>query len=636
MRYEENPFNILHVSMRDSQEKILDKVEDLSLTLDEALCSQASSILTNPTKRLEAEVSWFPGYTPKKVKEAFEDAKSTPDEFIDNFSEDELSYADVNAEILAFLNIPYPNMLKDYLLKIAADLENVDTDALFTELNKERNVAGIPAIPNIEVLTTALQHRQQELAETIYSFLKSFGQDKLVDILTSAIEESTDFGELESETLLLQLIEKYEVDIQASLENAASKVAQQISFIQDSADKGISDGELNSAINTLDSLLKAWVRLAQPIQVSMQSQGLEHSASTDLAYSIRQLALKLYNEHSHLDASKRIIELMKSIFAEVLTVAEKSDEDMTVLNRINIRDVLVSKAFSNCDKHVNEVKSDPKSGYRVANVLLSELEEKLKNSANIAPHEAASLDEIADVYINAMLACLVKWGNTTKNWHKCYEFTKKVSKYAKKPDTIARINKHLNILYENMTEQSNSTSNNKLGCLGVIAVILVLFFVIGSNSGPSKSSSPSNRPQTTQRQSSSQKPIPRKNVITGYEEKHPYLNDEGLCEITIDNKKNDMPVYVRIWDVQQQTPVRAFYIRQGESFTANELTPGKYEVRYRELYENDTPSYGSKSEPFSLEQRRTPTGTEYSTLSLTLYKVRNGNTRTERINANDI
>ncbi|MBR1886424.1 MAG: hypothetical protein IJ812_08445 [Schwartzia sp.] len=194
----------------------------------------------------------------------------------------------------------------------------------------------------------------------------------------------------------------------------------------------------------------------------------------------------------------------------------------------------------------------------------------------------------------------------------------------------------------------NDALNNKtpiskpLGCLGFVTVIFVLLFIYAHFIDPSKSSKHVNQQQTIQRQSVAPKPktekspMPRKNVITGYEDNHPYLNDQGLCEITIDNTHNNMPVYVRIWDVQKKIPVRAFHIRQGESFTVTELTPGKYEVRYRELYENDMPSYGSKSETFSLKQRRTPTGTEYSTLSLTLYKVRNGNTQAKRIDANEI
>lgn len=426
MRYEENPFNILHVSMRDSQDKILDKVEDLSLTLDEALCSQASAILTNPTKRLEAEVSWFPGYTPKKIKEAFEDAKSTPDEFIDNLSE-ELSYADVNAEILAFLNISYRTLLKDYLVKIASDLEKIDVGELFNELNKARNVAGIPAIPNIDLLETAVQNRQKELSEIIYSFLKSFGQDQLVKIITSAIEESTNIGKLESKTLLLQLIEKYEIDIQTDLEAATNNVEQQVSYISDSVDKGISNEDLNSAIDLLDSSLRSWDRLAQPIQVSMQSQGLEHSASKDLAYSVRQLALKLYNNHNQLNASKRLINLMKSVFAEVLTIAEKTNEDISKLNNLNEKDIYKNQVSFECKRSLEEVDQNPTKGYEVAKRLQNS-KTKLQDEFIIqkgCSKEGISVDmsilllELTDLYDKTLLQCIMSYGNATKEWKTC-------------------------------------------------------------------------------------------------------------------------------------------------------------------------------------------------------------------------
>ena len=58
------------------------------------------------------------------------------------------------------------------------------------------------------------------------------------------------------------------------------------------------------------------------------------------------------------------------------------------------------------------------------------------------------------------------------------------------------------------------------------------------------------------------KPVTKVGVMTGYVYEHPILNDDGLCEFTIDNKRNDMPVYVSIWDVEAQLPVRAFTVAQ--------------------------------------------------------------------------
>ena len=131
-------------------------------------------------------------------------------------------------------------------------------------------------------------------------------------------------------------------------------------------------------------------------------------------------------------------------------------------------------------------------------------------------------------------------------------------------------------------------------------------------------------------------PVARSGVRTGYDPEQTRQNATGLCSVTVDNTQNNMPVYVRIWDMVRHTPVRAFYIRQGEEFTAENITPGLYEVRYIELYENDAPAQGAKSEQFHLEQRQTYGGTQYSEISLTLYKVRNGNMQTTSIAADEI
>lgn len=132
------------------------------------------------------------------------------------------------------------------------------------------------------------------------------------------------------------------------------------------------------------------------------------------------------------------------------------------------------------------------------------------------------------------------------------------------------------------------------------------------------------------------KAIPKSGVITGYDSDKPLLNNDGLCELTIDNSRNDMPVYVRVWDMNYFKPVRAFFIAKGDSFTAYELSPGTYEVRYIELYDNSVPSIGAKSEMFELEQIENDYGVEYSQMSLTLYKVVNGNTTTTSIPADQI
>jgi hypothetical protein len=78
-------------------------------------------------------------------------------------------------------------------------------------------------------------------------------------------------------------------------------------------------------------------------------------------------------------------------------------------------------------------------------------------------------------------------------------------------------------------------------------------------------------------------------------------------------------------------PVRFCYITAFSNFTLKNVAPGRYDVRYQDL------SLGgfSKTEEFSIVETKTSRGTEFTDLSLTLYKVSNGNMVTEQIDPSE-
>ena len=94
----------------------------------------------------------------------------------------------------------------------------------------------------------------------------------------------------------------------------------------------------------------------------------------------------------------------------------------------------------------------------------------------------------------------------------------------------------------------------------------------------------------------------------------------------MDNSRNDSDVFVKLvsLDGAQAYPVRQFYIPAFASFTLNKVTAGSYDVRYRDLTNGGL----SRSEAFQLEETPTYDGTQYSNITMTLYKVQNGNMQT--------
>jgi hypothetical protein len=104
------------------------------------------------------------------------------------------------------------------------------------------------------------------------------------------------------------------------------------------------------------------------------------------------------------------------------------------------------------------------------------------------------------------------------------------------------------------------------------------------------------------------------------------LHTSGLSQVTVDNKQNDSDVFVKLvtLDGPSAYPVRTFFIPAYGSFTINKVTAGRYDIRYKDLSGGGL----SRSEPFNLEETRTYDGTQYSKITMTLYKVRNGNMKT--------
>lgn len=115
-------------------------------------------------------------------------------------------------------------------------------------------------------------------------------------------------------------------------------------------------------------------------------------------------------------------------------------------------------------------------------------------------------------------------------------------------------------------------------------------------------------------------------VSAGYVGGYKRLHAGGLSTVTVDNSRNDSDVFVKLVSLNgaQAYPVRQFYIPAFGSFTLNKITAGGYDIRYRDLGNGSL----SRSEAFNLEEIQTYDGVQYSNITMTLYKVQNGNMQT--------
>ncbi len=116
---------------------------------------------------------------------------------------------------------------------------------------------------------------------------------------------------------------------------------------------------------------------------------------------------------------------------------------------------------------------------------------------------------------------------------------------------------------------------------------------------------------------------------SGYIKGYKRLFANGLSTVTIDNSQNDSDIFAKVitLDSKQLLAVRSIYIAPRDKFTMNNIRAGNYDVRYRDIESGSL----LKSESFQLKEIHQEDGIQYSNISMTLYKVYNGNMQTTEI-----
>ncbi|WP_281697425.1 J domain-containing protein [Acidaminococcus massiliensis] len=180
--------------------------------------------------------------------------------------------------------------------------------------------------------------------------------------------------------------------------------------------------------------------------------------------------------------------------------------------------------------------------------------------------------------------------------------------------------------------------------MSIIWCVIIALGVISSSSSKKNYQPPKAPYKATNKAPAKAAPVkpiskltPKKGVVTGYVKGEPIKNNKGYSMIEVDNSKNIAPVYVRIWSLDgTPKPIRCFIIKEGEKFTAKNINPGKYDVRFKYLYEEQDAKVGAKSKPVIIEETQEYQGVRYTRYSLTLFAVRNGNTQMDEISIDEI
>ncbi|MCH3914122.1 MAG: hypothetical protein LKE29_02325 [Acidaminococcaceae bacterium] len=341
MLLKDNPFHILSVSMDSTSSEIIDKAEEAVLLQDEQLCREAKTTLLNPNKRIEAEVCWLPGLGQTGIKTILENIANNPNELLKDEtllrSSNPCARANVLLSGLTQGEKVDKNTIKTWISAIATSFDNISSKGLTESINIARQTAGISIISNEILVEDALMNSKHFFVQTIKNKMNEMQTTDMVAMLTELVDIDTNRGRKQGTEIVEELVEAYELEAQVFFNKANKQIKSLADTILDDAGRNVPDTVLKEKVDKLINIVKQWDKIAQPIQVSNLSKGTEHAESKQVAFIVRELAITLYNKYGKLQATKAIIQMMKDVFAEVITVAEKSNEDSEILNEISQR-----------------------------------------------------------------------------------------------------------------------------------------------------------------------------------------------------------------------------------------------------------------------------------------------------------
>lgn len=687
-----SPFALLGANIRSNRREIVELAEEKSLQLDYESCQNARSDLTNPRTRLSAEIAWLPGVSPKRTSQLVDTLRDSPMAIRAQTGLPVLAQLNLLAATFEHVDFNLESVnLSEFIREFADLADKLAPDEVLRDINEDRSISGFPAVSNLSSIESELADRKRYYLKSIKRALDTLPPSMLVQTMTRAVQVATSGGEVHASELVDDLVDSYALEAHDFLEREALNIQQLVKATRDSAASG--EGAVARIIDKLIGVVRNWDSVAQPIQLSAKARGIDHDQSHNIANSIRSLSVDLFNKHGMISQSKRLFDLIGEVFAELPEVVEQVEKDSDTLADIS----RCRKANSATDRqsptYTASSSDSPISSRKrffelaklwtipIAFLLFFFARAVINQSSDRNPKkntEKVSTEE--PMHCRPFTA---KEANGWKNYpsgglYHCVGTNGSYRNIAKPPPNATIETQNSGTQERNNPFLENAKEDKSLAelrnCVLVFKMPAVSKVERDPNDGKLKVSferagdsasengvykcedangktvyrnlndirSPDDQSELSAAKVNSTKKYERPRAspmgtawpkkpgyVLGYEK----LNTKGYSKVTIDNVDNDSDVFVKLYFYYAKgaKPVRHIFIPAHGRFTMNSLSSGKYDVRYKEL---DSGS-AQKSEAFVLEQREIKDGTQYSDISLTLYKVKDGNMQTYAISDQD-
>ena len=504
MIIESNPFCTFGLTCKASRREIISAAEEMSFSLDQDLITEAQSVLINPSRRLSAELDWFVDANDSQIQtilHKIETGIAIPTDSLVGLSR-------LNATLFNF-SISKDNDLYDIgyaILDIDEQYSSLDSNAIASQVNSCRAASKMPEVQPLMV-SHELNKKRESIRLIIAEKLSILEKESFVELMTLLAEKLRDSDEDDEGVVIADLIDQYEIRMQSELEQYSEEIDSQMAKIKSLTNAN----SVHSEIELLIKKIKAWDKMAQPLQLKSQASGMPHEMSEDMGRKIRDFAFYLHNDKSMSKEALAIVEAMIGVFGELDGLAEHFKADSDALKDL-IKSESEAKAvldeLTSLQKEAESLKSFATE--ITINNFISRVSKLDKTIRSLGLEESLQMQIRENLCYMARDVAITLHNNKNQTEYASKisnalqtEFSDVTSLRTKLAEDCTSLKQQLaykQLAQQRQAQQEAAQRSKNIGCLVVIGIFVVIWLISSLGGGAKKTSttsSPYNPSRTT-------------------------------------------------------------------------------------------------------------------------------------------
>ena len=284
------------------------------------------------------------------------------------------------------------------ILKIDEQYNSWNLEELLSVINKSRRLAGIREVREDEP-EGQLYHKREQISRIIGERAESLSEEDYVAVITAITELClADSGYIDG-VVVSDLLDRYEIRIQSSLEKLSSEIYAQVERLKWSTKARY----LEENSMRLVCQVRKWDRLIRPLQLKSISSGLRHGSNSAMGKKLFDFCVWIYEPKCLPELAFRLMNVLKPVFSEMEECASAYEAASKKIQKVLQEDEKNRRLFDEEMEAVREIAERLKISATVPEVYefiyrvraLNEKAKEKKISRKLTEHIRSSVYSVA-------------------------------------------------------------------------------------------------------------------------------------------------------------------------------------------------------------------------------------------------